>query len=87
MSAIEPVAASAIDLESLWGACRMESADCEAFGVEAIADMLRRAPFTGGRKFQLWCSRGTDRSGSGIADRAQWAGDCAHLAGRGSGQR
>ncbi len=45
MSAIEPVAASAIDLESLWGACRMESADCEAFGVEAIADMLRRAPF------------------------------------------
>lgn len=45
MSAIEALAAGSIDLESLWGACRMESGDCEGFGVEAIADMLRRAPF------------------------------------------
>lgn len=45
MSAIDALAAGSIDRESLWGACRMESADCEAFGVEAIADMLRRAPF------------------------------------------
>lgn len=45
MSAVDRLAAGAIDLEPLWGACRMESADCEAFGVEAIADMLRCAPF------------------------------------------
>ena len=45
MSAIDALAAGAIDRATLWGACRMESADCEAFGVEAIADMLRRAPF------------------------------------------
>ena len=45
MSAVDTLADGGIDFESLWGACRMESADCEAFGVEAIADMLRRAPF------------------------------------------
>ena len=45
MSVIDPLAAAGIDAATLWGACRMESADCEAFGLDAIADTLRRAPF------------------------------------------
>ena len=45
MSALDARQTEPLDLEPLWGACRMESADCEAFGVEAITDMLRRAPF------------------------------------------
>lgn len=45
MSAVDTLTAGGIELDPVWGACRMESVDCEAFGVEAIADMLRNAPF------------------------------------------
>jgi hypothetical protein len=45
MMALKEQRAGPIDLARTWGACRMESADCEAFGVEAIADMFRRFPF------------------------------------------
>lgn len=45
MSAAQTLAAGAIHLDPIWGACRLESTDCEAFGVEAIGDMLRRVPF------------------------------------------
>lgn len=45
MSNLEAGKLGPLVADSLWGACRMESADCEAFGVEAIADMLRRDPF------------------------------------------
>lgn len=45
MTTVDAPSIGTIDLQPLWGACRMESADCEAFGIEAIADMLRRMPF------------------------------------------
>jgi hypothetical protein len=45
MSIVDASVAGVGGLDPLWGACRMESADCEAFGVEAIADALRHAPF------------------------------------------
>lgn len=45
MSVIDALATVGCDPATVWGACRMESTDCEAFGVDAIADSLRRSPF------------------------------------------